>query len=463
MMDSPENYYAILGVPVDADDDTLKRAYRQLARRYHPDLAGPGAEVQMKRINRAYSVLSDPEKRRQYDTVIGSVVDLRTGTPGHPRPRPRRFDTTEDVEFSGLDIFSTRGPFHAGPVIHSNLGVISALSSTRTVQGLLIAAGSLDGKGMLWQLVNGKEATPVSFAADPSFTVESLRELRLSEAGSLLAGWGRLGLHVWDGFSGTRLWSYAIEQRAVSAHYSLDMALQVPPGGKQLTTMALPVLIDDTHSPRAWGVRGTDIVSHDMSEPADVFSTPMVCIEEGLENRQFWVIRLRAISHDAKTLLTLSCAQVPQEQEQKVIVRRWNLAARSRLGGKFRPQIEAALEVGSCSACTPPYAVTPTANIVTFVASGKKLRVCDTTSGTYSEVLSGTMGSSSKLALSPDAQWLAVAREDSEINEGVVDLWSVSTGQIVQKFYHPWQISALHFIEKQLVVALTDGTIQVWE
>lgn len=73
------------------------------------------------------------------------------------------------------------------------------------------------------------------------------------------------------------------------------------------------------------------------------------------------------------------------------------------------------------------------------------------------------MGGSAKLALSPDAQWLAVAREDSEVNEGVVDLWSTAQGQIVQKLYHPWQISALHFSEKHLIVALTDGTIQVWQ
>lgn len=39
--DELENYYAILGVPADADQETIKRAYRQLARRYHPDLAGP--------------------------------------------------------------------------------------------------------------------------------------------------------------------------------------------------------------------------------------------------------------------------------------------------------------------------------------------------------------------------------------------------------------------------------------
>jgi hypothetical protein len=56
-----------------------------------------------------------------------------------------------------------------------------------------------------------------------------------------------------------------------------------------------------------------------------------------------------------------------------------------------------------------------------------------------------------------------VAREDSEVNEGVIDVWSTSTNQVVQKLYHPWQISALHFADKQLVVALTDGSIQIWE
>src|SRR5712692_9929746 len=76
-MDTVDNYYAILGVPLDADSETIKRAYRQLARRYHPDLAGPGGAVQMKRINRAYDVLSDPEKRLNYDIIIGGIIDLR--------------------------------------------------------------------------------------------------------------------------------------------------------------------------------------------------------------------------------------------------------------------------------------------------------------------------------------------------------------------------------------------------
>src|SRR5450631_1014719 len=154
-MDRPENFYAILGVPLDANADTLKRAYRQLARRYHPDLAGPGSEVEMKRINRAYAVLSDPEQRRNYDTVTGGVIDMR-----RPRARPHVFDPAEDVEFSGLNIFSTRGPLSAGPVISSHLGVISALNCVHAVQGMIIAAGSLDGKGAFWLLENGAVKAP---------------------------------------------------------------------------------------------------------------------------------------------------------------------------------------------------------------------------------------------------------------------------------------------------------------
>jgi len=459
-MDTPENYYAILGVPLDADSDTLKRAYRQLARRYHPDLAGPGGAVEMKRINRAYAVLSDPEKRRGYDAVVGGIIDLRRG--GFVRPRPRPHDLREDMEFSGLSIFSTKGPLHTGPVIHSGLGVISALSSVRTVEGLRIAAGSLDGRGTLWSLVKGQVGSPVSFAADPAATVESLRELRFSSAGSLLAGWGRLHLYIWDAYSGALLWSYGLMQRAVSAHYSLDVALRTPRNEKRYARLALPYLPDDIQAPRAWGVRATDILSHEIGAATDSLADPAICMEEEVDKRQFWAIRLRSLSQDAGTLLTLSCARVPHEQQEMAIVRRWDVAARAR-SGKVRPRIAASILVGHCADCAPPYATTPDAAMLAFVYMGRKLRVCETTSGTYSELASGAMGSSSKLALSPDGEWIAVAREDSEVNEGVIDLWSISTGQVVQKLYHPWQISALHFAGRQLVVALTDGTIQVWE
>ncbi len=460
-MDTPENYYAVLGVPIDADNDTLKRAYRQLARRFHPDLAGPNPAVatEMKRINRAYAVLSDPDKRQSYDGVIGGVIDFRRGT--RPRPQPHIFDPAEDMAFDGLSIFSTKGPLRAGPVIRSTLGVVSSLSSVPSVNGLRIAAGSLDGKGKLWQLTNDTLSAPISFAIDTTLTIESLRELRFSAAGTLVTGWGRLGLHVWDAFSGERLWSYSLLQRAVSAHYSLDITLQVEVGGIRKVRMALPLLGEDTRAPRSLGVRGTDVVTHVLGTPTASLVDLAICAEESIERRQFWAIRHRALSRDALTLITLSCAHVPDEVQEMAIVRRWNLSSRTRQG-TIRSRLAASVLVGRCADCTSPYVATPDASTIAFVYAGNKLRICDTNAGTYSELLSGTMGSSSKLALSPDAQFAAVAREDSEVNEGVVDLWLVATGQIVQKFYHPWQISALHFADKQLLVALTDGTVQVW-
>ncbi len=473
-MDIPDNYYAILGVPIDADADTLKRAYRQLARHYHPDLAGPDGAIQMKRINRAYDVLSDPEKRLNYDTIIGGVIDLRNGAMTRPRPVQRRVNLADDIEFSGLSRFSTRGPLRPGPSIQGGLGVVSALTSVKSSStpeaGLCIAAGSLDGKGLLWHV--GSETPSTSFTANPAFTIESLRELRFSSSGSMLAGWGRLGLHVWDTHDGALLWSSSLGQRAVSAHYSLDVVLREMQNGTREAVLALPLLPDDPRAPRSRGVRGSDVVKHSIGAPADEMSDPIVCAEDELEKRQFWAIRLRALAQNAQALLTFSCAHIPGEVDEMAIVRRWDLTSPAqtrvlgRHAGKVRPRITASMLAGLCADCIPPYAVTPNAVILASVYRGQKVRVYDIVAGTYSELASGMMGGNAKLVISPDGQWIAVAREDSEINEGVVDLWSTSStgeSQIVQKLYHPWQISALHFAEKRLIVALTDGTISIWE
>ncbi len=63
-----QDYYQILGVPRDADESDIKKAYRKLARRYHPDVnKDGGAEEKFKEVNEAYEVLKDREKRQAYD------------------------------------------------------------------------------------------------------------------------------------------------------------------------------------------------------------------------------------------------------------------------------------------------------------------------------------------------------------------------------------------------------------
>jgi molecular chaperone DnaJ len=75
-----KDYYETLGVSRDASADDIKRAYRQLARRHHPDVAEDKAraEQQFKEINEAYEVLSDPQKRAQYDRY-GTVGPSQNG------------------------------------------------------------------------------------------------------------------------------------------------------------------------------------------------------------------------------------------------------------------------------------------------------------------------------------------------------------------------------------------------
>ena len=84
MAESKRDYYEVLGVPRDADEAALKKAYRVLAKKYHPD-ANPGdkeAEAKFKEASEAYSVLSDPEKRRQYDQFGHAAFEGGAGGAG---------------------------------------------------------------------------------------------------------------------------------------------------------------------------------------------------------------------------------------------------------------------------------------------------------------------------------------------------------------------------------------------
>src|SRR5579871_6755453 len=65
-----KDYYAVLGVARDADQDAIRRAYRKLARKYHPDVnSDADAEERFKELGEAYDALSDPDKRERYDRL----------------------------------------------------------------------------------------------------------------------------------------------------------------------------------------------------------------------------------------------------------------------------------------------------------------------------------------------------------------------------------------------------------
>ena len=81
MAETKRDYYEVLGVDRNADDATLKKAYRALAKKYHPDM-NPGdaeAEKKFKEASEAYAVLSDPDKRRQYDQFGHAAFDGASG------------------------------------------------------------------------------------------------------------------------------------------------------------------------------------------------------------------------------------------------------------------------------------------------------------------------------------------------------------------------------------------------
>ncbi|MBN1171366.1 MAG: molecular chaperone DnaJ [Micromonosporaceae bacterium] len=103
-----KDYYAILGVQPDASPDDLKRAYRKLARQYHPDInPDPAAQEKFKDINAAYEVLSDPKKREVVD-LGGDPLASNGAGPGGPGAGPFvGFQDIMDAFFGGA---TSRGP-----------------------------------------------------------------------------------------------------------------------------------------------------------------------------------------------------------------------------------------------------------------------------------------------------------------------------------------------------------------
>jgi curved DNA-binding protein len=150
-----KDYYQIMGLSRDASRDEIKRAYRKLARKYHPDVSGEkNAEEKFKELGQAYEVLKDSQKRKEYD----AIRDSHRGQDAR-KEQQRAQHAVDDDAFADFfnSIFgdkrqaSSRPAYHGGNDIHAKLEISLGDSFNGIEKALELLVPFVSDKGAVEQ------------------------------------------------------------------------------------------------------------------------------------------------------------------------------------------------------------------------------------------------------------------------------------------------------------------------
>lgn len=443
MADEPD-YYGVLGVGRDADDETIRLAYRRLARRYHPDIAGTGSDELMRTINAAYDVLGDVERRRRYDASRGWAV--AAAAPSAPPAKPRL--GTVRVSGGHLRRVATLDSRAATPLV--------ALAAS--AGGRLLAAGALDGRITLWD--------PRTREVQRSFTFDSrsplgvLQDVALSPDGSALVGWGfQMGVRVWQIADGRLLWSSALN----GPSGAVDARLLTGPARLRLALPDAPAALSED-DPFRWvhaGRAGTSILTRPLVGPVDPSAAiPLHCIERDLRREgedDPFRIQQRLLSEDGRMMLTVAAGRSGALPRARMLAF-WDVEARS-FTGAVRPRQVASL-ADQAELLDFPLTATPDLRRVALRSAAGVVRVIETGRRGYVTVPAGIESADALLALSPDGALLATAAGQS------ARLLSVHTGAEVARWDCAAEVTGLQCLPWAgslcWMLGFGNGLVEVW-
>lgn len=443
------DYYAILEVRPDADEETLRVAYRRLAWRYHPDIAGPDGLERMREINAAYQTLSDPERRRLYDA---SAPSARSEGQREAPARPRQ-------ERAGLRAVES-GPM-ALCLRYTALDSTPVVAAAFDAVGGRWALGQQDGRITVVSAKDGAVAGTLAFGAQER--PGTLQALRLSPSGALAVAWGfSLGTRVWSVADGRTLWNTGIN----APSGAMDA---VAHDGRPYVRLATPdaSLALGSDDPFRWaeeGRRATAVYSRPLTPQVSLaWLTPLRCVEDGNlgllreppdEN---WRTHQRALSLDGRFLLTFSTGKVAGVGRANTL-RLWDLERRNLMGAQEPRAVGRVSEVAGL--LQSPLATTPDLRWVATGVAGRLIRLFDLRARRQRSVEIGVIGAEARLALSADGTWLALARSTR------LQLFQTETGGQAQEWEAGAEVTSLAFSPDPghtlLSVGLRSGLAELW-